>query len=154
MVTISKSVNQLDLITQYISNVLERLNFANDLNNVGRSYDALLALKPTIRILHAIKQDDQKFTTTLDNWIKRINEIKQINNIGSTKARSVFQTGYEKNIKSAPIYEEIETEIWEILGSTGFFTMDAQGNKFWDPSKGRIAGDKGSANLGPTVKRS
>jgi hypothetical protein len=134
---ISKAVNELDLITQYISNVLERLNFANDLNNMGRCYDALLALKPTIRILYAIKQDDEKFTSILDNWIKKINEIKQITNTGSTKARSVFQTGYEKNTKSSSIYEEIETEIWEILGSTGFFTMDIQNYKFFDPSKGK-----------------
>lgn len=153
MDAISKSVNELDLIGQYIGNVLQRMNYANELSNARRYFDALLALKPTIRILYAIQQDDEKFNKTLDNWIKRIDEISQISNVGSTKARSIFQTQFEKNIRAAPIYEEIETEIWQILGKEGFFTLTTGSGKFWDPSKGRITGDRESANLGPTVKR-
>lgn len=122
--TISKSVNELDLITQYISNVLTRLNHANELNNSHQPYEALLALKPVIRILYATKTKDQAFKNTLNEYTKKIDNIEQITKTGSTKAREVFATKYEKNTQAQKLYEEIEMRIWTTLGEQGFFTVD------------------------------
>ena len=124
MDAISKSVNELDLITQYISNVLTRLNHANELNNSHQPYEALLALKPVIRILYATKTKDQTFRNVLVEWIKRIDNIEQITKNGSTKARVIFSTRYEKNVQAGKLYEEIESRIWTTLGEQGFFTVD------------------------------
>ena len=117
------STNQLDLLGQYISQVLiPRLNYADKLYKEGRYYEALLGLKSVIRVL--VRRSDNE-ENTLREWLKRIDainmEVKQIK--GETKAGTVWLRTKASNLMARDLYEELEFEIWSRLHQLGYFRL-------------------------------
>ena len=121
------SVNKVDLLGQYISQVLiPRLNNADNLFTQGMHFRALTALKSVIRALYRAPRKDNKISideTQLNEWIKRIDDIRE-NNVdsgGFFKIARQYRRDRDRNKEAMELYEEIDFAIWGKLHELGYF---------------------------------
>jgi len=117
------SSNQLDLLGQYISQVLiPRLNYADGLFKEGRYYEALVSLKSVIRALVRRTDDDEE---TLRAWLKRVDDVgEQVRRVrGDTRAGTVWRRRRTGNLLARDLYQDLDFEVWGRLHELGYFSL-------------------------------
>lgn len=134
-----ESINGMELMGQYINIILQRINFANQLNNEQKPYLALLALKPAIRALLAAT-DEEKIRKRFNDWIQEIDNIDNIQGEGATSLSRENSLWKRRNAAAMILYEELETAIWNDLGDMGFFNIKKM--IMWNPSQGAKTGEQ------------